>query len=149
MKQELFHYTSCGLRNIYLRNGFIVKKTAYGNAVAIQDVEGLHRAIGLYLAKDKPSLSGAEIRFLRKELDMPQSQLATVIGVGETTIRHWESGRGKISPSAERLLRSLYEEYVCGTSSIRHLVDRLTQINREVHAKMEFEETKSGWRAAA
>lgn len=149
MKQELFHYTSCGLRNVYLRNGFVVKQTPYGKTVAIQDLEGLHRVIGLYLAKDKPRLSGAEIRFLRKELDMPQTQFADVIGVGETTVRHWESGRGKISLSAERVLRSLYEEYVCGSSSIKDLVDRLSQINRDIHARMEFEETNNGWRAAA
>lgn len=152
MKQGFFHYIRCGLHNVYLRNGFVMKQTPYGpygKAVAIHDLEGLHRAIGLYLAKDKPNLSGAEIRFLRKELDMPQVQLAAVIGVGETTIRHWESGRRKISPSAERVLRSLYEEHVCGSSSIKNLVDRLGQINREIHARMEFEETNGGWRAAA
>lgn len=49
MKRDLFHYTSCGLRNIHLRNGFQEKEAPYGRAIAVQDVEGLHRAIGLHM----------------------------------------------------------------------------------------------------
>ena len=95
MKSDLFHYMSCGLRNIYLRNGFKVKETPYGRAVAIQDVEGLHRAIGLHLVRNKKHLTGAEVRFLRKGLDMSQVTLAKCLEVGEITVRNWESGRIK------------------------------------------------------
>lgn len=150
MKQDLFHYTSCGLRNVYLRNGYTVKRTAYGRAVAIQDVEGLHRVIGMQLAKNKPRLSGADIRFLRKELDMSQSLLARSLGVGETSVRNWESGRGKIGKPAERLLRLLYQDFAEGKPPVRELVERISQLNRDLHArKLEFEETRGGWRAAA
>jgi putative transcriptional regulator len=150
MKSGLFHYTSCGLRNIYLRNGFHVKETPYGRAVSIQDVDGLHHAIGLHLVRNKKQLTGAEVRFLRKELDMSQATLAKCLHVGETTVRNWESGRIKVTGPGDRMIRALYHEYATGNSEIRELVERLAELNRELHAKaVEFEDTKQGWRAAA
>lgn len=150
MKSDLFHYTSSGLRNIYLRNGFKLKETPYGRVVAIQDVEGLHRAIGLHLVRNKKHLTGAEVRFLRKGLDMSQVTLAKCLEVGETTVRNWESGRIKLTGPGDRMVRALYQECATGNSEVRELVDRLAELNRALHAKtMEFEETKQGWRAAA
>jgi DNA-binding transcriptional regulator YiaG len=146
----MHHYTGCGLPGVWLRNGFTVKETAYGPAVAIGDVEGLHRAIGLYLTRDRPRLTSAEARFLRKELDLPQAQLASILGVGETTVRGWESGRARVPAPAERLLRVLYLESVAEGSAVSDLLKRLAQLNRDRHAgKIEFEETPSGWAAAA
>ena len=150
MKNDLFHYTSCGLRNIYLCNGFRVKETPYGRAVSIENVEGLHRAIGLHMVRNKKRLSGAEVRFLRKELDMSQGTLAECLDVGETTIRNWESGRIKPTGPGDRMIRLLYLEYTKGNYKVRELVDRLAECNREIHAKtLKFEETKQGWREAA
>ncbi|MDH5302021.1 MAG: helix-turn-helix domain-containing protein [Gammaproteobacteria bacterium] len=149
-KENMYHYTSCGLRNIWLRNGFVMKETSYGHGVAIHDVEGLHKAIGLNLVQNKPHLSGAEIRFLRKELDMPQAQLAAMLGVSENTIRGWEKHRGKITKPAERLLRMIYQEYVTGNSSIRELIERLGKFNRNIYSNgMSLEETENGWVSAA
>ncbi len=150
MTRDSFHYTGCGLRNIYLRNGYAVEKTAYGRATAIEDVEGLHKAIGLHLVHHKARLSGAEVRFLRKELDMPQALLGQLIGAGETTIRHWESGRGRITRPAERMLRLLFHEWASGPSPVREIVERLSRMNRDTHAgKVVFEETRRGWREVA
>ena len=39
----MIHYTSCGLQNIWLKNGYEVIETAYGKATSIHDVEGLHK----------------------------------------------------------------------------------------------------------
>lgn len=147
---DMFHYTSCGLRNIWLRNGFSIKQTAYGKAVAIHNVEGLHKAIGLHLVNNKKSLSGSEVRFLRKELDMSQAQLAQVLGVGETTVRGWENNRTKITKPADRMLRVLYREHVDGDGKVRELVERLAELNREaMSSKLELVETNKGWKAAA
>lgn len=32
----MYHYTQCGLDNVWLENGYKVKKTAYGQAVAVR-----------------------------------------------------------------------------------------------------------------
>lgn len=144
------HYTDCGLRNVWLRNGFVVRKTPYGRATAIHDVAGLHRAIGLYLVNPKPHLAGSEVRFLRKEIELSQTHLAKVLGVGETSVRGWESNRGRISRPADRVLRVLYVEHVRGDGTVRAIVDRLAELNREAHIrKLEMEETGKGWRAEA
>ena len=147
---EMFHYTSCGLRNIWLRNGYVVRKTPYGEAVAIHNVEGLHCVIGLYLVRNKPRLSGAEVRFLRKELDMSQSDLASILGVSENSVRGWENHRTKITRPAERLLRYIFVEHVEGDGKIRELIEKISKINRDAYRKeLKLEETDAGWIAAA
>lgn len=146
----MYYYKGCGLRNIYLRNGYTFRDTSYGPSVAIHDVEGLHKAIGLYLVEDKPGLTGAEVRFLRKELDMGQSQLSIVLGVGESTVRNWEHGRVKIPSPPERMLRLLYHEHVNGDGTVRALIERISQINRDVHSgRLELSESAMGWTALA
>jgi putative transcriptional regulator len=151
----MFHYTSCGLPNVWLRNGYREVETAYGKGVAIDNLEGLHNAIGLFLVEDKPRLTGAEVRFLRKELDLSQATLAKMLGVAENSIRHWESGRGRITKPAERVLRLLYREHACGNceeGSIRNLIERLGELNRDLYAnrrKFELEEAANEWKTAA
>jgi putative transcriptional regulator len=145
----LYHYTGCGLRNVWLRNGFVVCETEYGKGVAIHDVEGLHKVIGLHLVDRKPVLSGPEVRFLRKELDLPQSRLAQILGVSENSVRGWENDRTAISGPAERMLRILYREHVAGDVLVRAVVDRLANLDRSHARKLELEDTESGWRAAA
>lgn len=151
MKSALFHYTSCGLRNIWLRNGYTRKDTAYGEAVAIHDLDGLHRVIGLYLVDHKPRLSSTEVRFLRIELDMSQKHLAQVLGVSEVTLRGWEKYRTKITKPADRLLRVLYREHVDGDGTVRDLVEQLGDSNRDAHTmkNIELEDAEQGWTAKA
>ncbi|HEX6929695.1 MAG TPA: helix-turn-helix domain-containing protein [Gammaproteobacteria bacterium] len=147
----MFHYKSCGLPNVWLKNGYDLRETPYGSSASIHDLEGLHRVIGLDLVNRAPALNGAEIRFLRKELDFSQAQLARFLGVGETSVRGWENERQRITPPAERMLRLLYREHVMGDGTVRELVERLSELDREVHRadKLELEETREGWRTAA
>jgi len=39
------HYTLSGLTNVYLLNGYRIRKTPHGDTIAIEDIDGLHRAI--------------------------------------------------------------------------------------------------------
>ena len=154
MSNDMFHYESCGLPNICLKNGYIVKATKYGEAVSIHNVEGLHRAIGMDIVMNKGALTGAEVRFLRKEMDLPQVQLAELLGVGESSVRNWESSdneRANIQGPAERILRQIYLEYINEDSKLRDILERLTQLNRERHEIdcMQFAEQDGEWLAAA
>ena len=144
----MLHYTSCGLRNVWLQNGYHERRTAYGRATAIEDVEGLHRAIGLALAREKPALSGAEFRFLRKELDLSQARLARYIGVSEQALSKWER-QGRVPRYADRILRALFREYVEGNAHIQELVDRLAEMDRGERARFTFGRTEQGWQEAA
>lgn len=146
----MFHYTSCGLQNVWLKNGYTTVETDYGTATSIHDLEGLHKVLGMNIVTTKPKLSGAEVRFLRKELDLPQQQLANLLGVSEPTVRGWESHRTKITTPADKLLRILYVEHVKGQSKVRELIDGIAKLNRQAHKiRLEMEETASGWQKAA
>jgi len=47
MKNKMLHYTDGGLKNVWLQNGFEIRKTPYGKGVAIHDIDGLTKAICL------------------------------------------------------------------------------------------------------
>jgi hypothetical protein len=56
-----YHYTECGLDDVYLLNGFSFDELD----VSINNVDGLWRAIAANLVTRHATLSPAEIRFLR------------------------------------------------------------------------------------
>ena len=45
----MYHYTDSGLDNIFLESGYEEIETTYGAGVEIEDIDGLHRAIGKWL----------------------------------------------------------------------------------------------------
>lgn len=145
----LFHYQDCGLPNIWLRNGFDIMNTPFGEAVSIHNVTDLHAAIGLYLTENKVLLNGADIRFLRKELDFSQLALAEVLGVSESTMRNWETERQAITIAADRMLRLIYREYIEGSAVIRALVEKINHLEAKEAEKLELEELETGWKVAA
>ena len=144
----MYHYTECGLNNVWLVNGFKDHETPYGKGVAIQDADGLHRVIALGLVNHKPRLSGGEFRFLRKELDLSQAALARVLGNDEQSVARWEKS-GRVPKMGERFLRALYREHAEGNARIREIVDRLNEMDQRAQKKMILEETEQGWQARA
>ena len=142
-----YHYTDSGLGNIWLASGFEVVETNYGNGVAIHDVEGLHRAIGETLAK-KAWLTGAEVRFLRKEMDMSQRALGELLGNTDQAIAKWEKF-GKVPKTADRMIRLIYLEHIGGNVPIRQTIERINDTDRHEQERMTAEESESGWRIAA
>jgi putative transcriptional regulator len=141
-----YHYTESGLDNVYLGNGYEVHETPYGKGVSIQDTEGLHRVIGAWLISLPTPLNGAELRFLRLEMDMTQKNLAGIIGTTEQSLRLWEKGREKAIPgTADRLLRAIYSEFSTGDGSVRRLVERLGELDQMARASVCLRETPRGW----
>src|SRR4051812_470100 len=82
---DMYHYTECGLQKVWLENGYTVTQTPYGKGVSIRNVSGLHRLIGRALSQ-RPGLTGAELRFLRKEMELSQGALADMVGVSEQNV---------------------------------------------------------------
>src|SRR5262245_44041653 len=112
MTNTLYHYTECGLSNVYLVNGYKFHETPRGKSVSIHDIEGLHKAIGLFFVTSKRDLSGDEVRFLRHEMLMSQNTLGKLLGVSEQAVRRWETGKIAIPKPSEGLLRLLYRDHV-------------------------------------
>jgi putative transcriptional regulator len=144
-----YHYTDSGLDNVYLLNGFKIHKTKYGRGVSIEDTAGLHRLIGRWLIDLPKPLNGAELRFLRLEMDLSQSRLAAIIGSSEQNVRRWEKARGQaIQGPADRIVRALYNEYIGGDGSLHHMVDRLAKLDQVRHAKARLRWAKTDWKLA-
>ncbi|HEY3597942.1 MAG TPA: helix-turn-helix domain-containing protein [Paraburkholderia sp.] len=139
----MYHYTETGLQNVWLANGYHVRKTSYGKAVSIEHAEGLHRAIGRWLAQ-KSYLTGAEFRFLRKELDLSQHRVADLLGTSEQTVALWEK-RGKIPTTADRMFCLIYLESLDGNVKIKELIEHIAELDRKVGARMVFQDTEEGW----
>ncbi|MFO1099741.1 MAG: hypothetical protein U1E81_16110 [Xanthobacteraceae bacterium] len=143
----MYHYTESGLDNVFLANGYRIHKTPYGDGVSIQDTPGLHRAIGQWLISAPKPLNGAELRFLRLEMEQTQSCLAGIVGTTEQTLRLWEKKRGKDLPGpADRLIRAIYSEYIGGDGTVRRMLDRLAELNQIEATDVRFQETRDGWK---
>ena len=134
---ETYHYTECGLDNVYLVNGFELKDSR----LRIHDIEGLHCAIGRWLVSTRKRLSGGEIRFLRHELELSQANLAFLLGVDERTVLRWENARNKRNtgnPAAERTLRLLYHERVFGNPKVSEALDIIANLEDQLNQLGQF-----------
>jgi len=139
----MYHYTEVGLQNVWLENGYNERKTSYGKAISIEDADGLHKAIGRAVAC-KSHLTGAEFRFLRKEMDLSQHGVADLLGTSEQTVALWER-RGKIPKTADRMIRAIYLESVDGNVKLKELIGRIADLDRKEDQKMIFHDTDAGW----
>lgn len=150
-----YHYKQCGLDDVYLLNGFKEKKTPYGNGVTITDVDGLHRAIGYLLVRERKALSAKELRFLRKEMGLTQAELGLKIGQSDQQVARWEKGDCDIPGPAERLIRIIYT-MACVPAKRRSALlnkllkqlDMLTKTDQTSTPKLVLVET-DGWQKAA
>lgn len=144
----MYHYTESGLRNIWLVNGYLVKSTPYGETVAIQDIEGLHRYIGSMIAK-RPKLTGPELRFLRKEMGMSQKALAGFVGTSEQNISLWER-RGRVPQASDRLIKLAYLETISkdGNVKIKETINVLNELDATAFAGLKLEKARE-WKKAA
>ncbi len=79
----MYHYTDGGLRNVWLANGYEIKKAPFGEAVAFHDGDGLTRAICQALAGEIGTLTGAELRYIRSGgMGLSQPALGKLMGIG-------------------------------------------------------------------
>lgn len=141
------HYTACGLDDIYLMSGYEFVKSPHGEGVAIKNLDELHLAIGCNLAKHKKVLSAKELRFLRKHMDLTQSELGKLLGLTSQQVARWEKGESYISGSAEFLLRAYFIQHAGGKLNLQELVNALDEIDATPNEKSFFAKTETGWRA--
>jgi DNA-binding transcriptional regulator YiaG len=144
-----YHYTMCGLDDVYLTSGYDRKETLYGNGVVIHDQDDLHRAIGLHLANEKKALSPKEVRFLRHEMNLTQSQLGDVLGVTDQSVARWEKGETTIPGPADLLIRVVYLGHLSEKIDVVQLSRQLREKDAPADNKQFFAQTEEGWQLAA
>ena len=143
----MYHtYSESGLDNIVLANGFKVHTTPYGEAIAIDHPEALHKAIANNLVRRAHPLNGAELRFLRHELEFSQKQLANMFGIGEQALARWEKDRKKPLPGmADRLVRILYREHLEQQPALGETLERLMNAANVQSVPLRLRETSGEW----
>ncbi len=149
---EYYHYTECGLDNVWLVNGYLRKETAYGSGVSVKNAKDLHEAIGLELINKAGPLSNKEFRFLRVLLNLSQTNLAAIHGVKEGTISNWERGATTIPKSDDSMLRVCFAAAKQGDTQIAILLKRINYLEQAHYAaqKLVVAETNSGhWETLA
>jgi DNA-binding transcriptional regulator YiaG len=146
-----YHYTESGLDNIWLLDGYKIHNTKHGRGASVDNTEGLHRTIARLLIESPTTLNGAELRFLRLEMETSQKQLAQIIGSTEQSILRWERARKRnISGPADRVIRILYKQYIGGGDQLGRMVERWSEFSAKLdqnkRKRAQFRETASGWK---
>src|SRR5258708_5099510 len=152
MAHKLYHFEECGLDNVWLADGFTFQRTAYGRGVSFDDFEGVHRTIARHLVETLGALDGNEVRFLRKELDLSQAGLASLLGYDEQTVSRWERGVSTVPPAADRLLRALWREAHGERLKLRDFIGSLADRSGAAPRRIVLRRVprrKQGWRLAA
>ncbi|MEB2514817.1 MULTISPECIES: helix-turn-helix domain-containing protein [unclassified Pseudomonas] len=109
----MFNYTGSGLDGIFLKNGYKIVESSYGQGVIIEDIEGLHRAIAIDIIRQKTPMTGNQFRFLRKEQDLVQEEMAALLRVDVQTIANWEKkGNEAIQGPADISMRAFYSAFI-------------------------------------
>lgn len=145
-----FHYKGCGLDDIWLMNGYDVEKVEGEEVVSVRNLDGLWEAIAAYLVTRKKVLGGKEIRFLRTQLNLTQSELARLLGCDGQQVARYEKGANRMPGPADRVLRMLVREHYDGEVSARDILNALDVLDGRVEERHVFSATPEGcWKAAA
>jgi len=106
--KEIYYYTESGLDNVYLDNVVVYKCECGEEFASIPAINELNATIGLDLIKKQAYLTGAEIKFLRKNIGLNSKSFAEFIGINKSTLSRWENKKQEIDKSNDRLVRLLY-----------------------------------------
>lgn len=142
----MYHYTDGGLRNVWLANGYQIKKTPFGDAVAIHDADGLAKSICLALTGKPGLLTGTEFRYIRQGgMALSQPALGKMMGIDGQSIARWEKN-GKVPRWADKLVRLLYMGQAEGNAPICRVIERIKTVERLVKQKIVVQESSKGWK---
>jgi DNA-binding transcriptional regulator YiaG len=149
----MYHYIGCGLSNVYLKNGYAIKQTPYGQGVSIHNLEGLHQAIGRNIALNAAAMTGEQFRFLRKELELSQASVGSLVGRDAQSVALWEKkdgGKGIVPAFAANYLRLVYLERLNGNVKVEESINRINELDRVVRdSEITLSDTEDGWMVEA
>lgn len=114
------HIEDLGGLVVKVKDAVIVQRcSACGEEMtAIPDPEGLARAAAMARALNPIALSGKEVRFMRRVLDMTQKEFAEKMELAPETVSRWENDRNGVGGMSEKLVRHnicalLHKEGMC------------------------------------
>lgn len=142
----MYHYTECGLDNVWLANGYTAKDTPYGTAVSVANADELLSLLAQRIVSKPARLSGKEFRFLRVQMGLSQSALAKAQGVSEQAVSLWER-HGKVPKANDALIRLCYLSHARGDEPLRDAFHRVMEVERLIHQKIVATAGPRGWKS--
>ncbi len=134
-RPQRYRYRESGLNNVLIWVRIRHCAKCGETLPEIPNVKALHAVIADALFQKSTSLTGPEIRFVRKEMGLKAKELAAYLGVTQVTVSRWETGTHPIGDSTDRLIRCLYQFHRIGTgreikpaSSVQRFQHELAQI---------------------
>ena len=142
----MYHYTDGGLRNVWLVNGYEIKKTPYGEGVAFHNLDGLTTSICIALTKKAGVLTGSEFRYIRSAgMLLSQPALGKLMGIDGQSVARWEK-TGKVPKWADKLVRLVYLAQAQGNEPISSAVERVKTVERLVKQRIVVKESRGQWK---
>jgi putative zinc finger/helix-turn-helix YgiT family protein len=73
--------------------------------IGIPDIQGLVRAAAMVRAQSPERLTGKEVRFIRRALDMKQKDFAAAMDLSAEHVSRWENDHNGLGGAGEKLVR--------------------------------------------
>ena len=140
-----YHYTECGLSNIWLVSGY---EEEDGECyVSVRDADALHQQISMSLIRQKTDLRGEQVRFLRKEMNLTQSELAALVNVSAQTVARWEKNQTDVPGPVNVLLRLIALNHFDGKVNVMQVAKELQKLDETLDDRMTLRfDQHDGWR---
>jgi putative transcriptional regulator len=141
----MYQYTDGGLRNVWLANGYEIKKTPFGEGVAFHNLDGLTTSICIALTKKAGVLTGSEFRYIRSAgMLLSQPALGKLLGIDGQSVARWEK-TGKVPKWADKLVRLVFLAQAQGNEPISSAVERVKTVERLVKQRIVVKESRGQW----
>lgn len=131
-RNQRYHYTECGLDNVYLENVDVRVCPSCGErSPIIPRITELHATIGQAVALRNVPLAGKEARFLRQHLGLKAKEWAAFLHIDTATLSRWENDSQMIGPQADSLMRLMYFYLLAerqGRAIPEHLADQIAAV---------------------
>ena len=105
---KLHHMTGIGLSNVYLLNGFHIENDDGDETITYENIAGLYFEIGRAISSNPFTMRPEEFRFVRKQLEMSQSDVAALFDKSDQAIAKWEKGLLPVPKAESTLLKIVW-----------------------------------------
>ena len=114
--------------------------------MAIENLPGLHKAIGKYLAEKPGILTGDEFRFLRNELNISQKHFGSLFALTDQAVATWEKGKVNLPQWADRTIRIMYLEFIGERNkNLTSLIEFLNTLDVQERKDLTLKEVGNEW----
>jgi len=121
-----------GLQNVWLINGYRIKETRNGRSIIVHQPQGLKRVICSALCVKSVPLSGAEFRYLCRELHITSAVLCRRLALTESQLQDWETA-SQVPRHADTFIRIMYAVHLDRPEQVQRVEARSVPRHQKVY----------------